>query len=225
MSNTPSHPQPVGGRPRHTPHLPSERSSLSQAWTIYDSPLGPLTLVGGPRGLLRLRFPGRSEPQAEGARDDALFAAVSEQLEEYFAGRRRRFDLQLDLGGTPFQQQVWTRLAAIPYGTTISYGALARAIGRSDRARAVGAAVGRTPVPIIVPCHRAVAANGNLTGYAGGLHRKRALLELEATVSGGDPGRHGGRAGCQGFVSRRAGSAPVDGHAEGARAGEMLRSR
>lgn len=159
--------------------------SQSHFWTIYDSPLGPLTLVGGPRGLRAVRFPGRGEPPDSCARDDALLAPAAEQLAEYFAGRRRRFELTLDLDGTPFQQHVWTHLLAIPYGTTRSYRALALAMGRTDRARAVGAAVGRTPMPIIVPCHRAVGVNGDLTGYAGGLDRKRALLDLEAAVSGG----------------------------------------
>jgi methylated-DNA-[protein]-cysteine S-methyltransferase len=102
------------------------------------------------------------------------------QLDEYFDGRRRRFDLVLDLAGTPFQQRVWSALRAIPYGTTRSYTEVGQAIDRPDRVRAVGAAVGRTPIPIIVPCHRVVGADGSLTGYGGGLHRKRALLDHEA---------------------------------------------
>jgi methylated-DNA-[protein]-cysteine S-methyltransferase len=162
----------------------STTTSQTLSWTTYDSPLGPLTLIAGRRGLRALHFPGRVEPLDESARDDRLLAPAVQQLAEYFAGRRRRFELALDLDGTPFQQQVWTHLGRIPYGSTSSYGALARGIGRPDRARAVGAAVGRTPVPIIVPCHRAVGANGDLTGYAGGLDRKRALLGLEAAVSG-----------------------------------------
>jgi methylated-DNA-[protein]-cysteine S-methyltransferase len=158
--------------------------SQSRFWTIYESPLGPLTLVGGQSGLHALHFPERRGPLDDRARDDALLAPAARQLAEYFAGRRRRFELTLDLDGTPFQQQVWTHLSAIPYGTTRSYGALAHAMGRTGRARALGAAVGRTPVPIIVPCHRAVGANGALTGYAGGLDRKRALLDLEAAAGG-----------------------------------------
>ena len=108
-----------------------------------------------------------------------------DQLQEYFAGRRQRFDLALRLEGTPFQRRVWAALREIPYGQTRSYGDVAAAIGRLDRVRAVGAAVGRTPVPIIVPCHRVIGADGSLTGYGGGLQRKRALLDLESAVSGG----------------------------------------
>lgn len=160
---------------------------MNTTWTIYESPAGPLTLVGGPRGLTRLYFPGHAGRLDEERHAPECFADAVAQLEEYFAGRRRRFELDLDLQGTPFQQSVWAQLAAIPHGETRAYGELARAIGRPDRARAVGAAVGRTPVPIIVPCHRAVGANGALTGYLGGLALKRTLLDLEASVSGGQP--------------------------------------
>jgi methylated-DNA-[protein]-cysteine S-methyltransferase len=159
----------------------------SLGWATYESPIGRLTLLGGPDGLRELHFPGHGGPRDEAARDDEMLAVAIQQLDEYFAGRRRRFELTLDLRGTPFQHQVWAELAAIPYGATRSYGSLGIAIGRPDRFRAVGAAVGRTPVPIIVPCHRAVGANGDLTGYRGGLHRKQALLELEAAVSGEEP--------------------------------------
>lgn len=157
------------------------------AWTICETPLGPLTIIGGPAGVRALRFPGRGDPLDEAARDDDLLHVPVQQLQEYFTGRRRTFTMALDLGGTAFQRRVWARLLAIPYGDTRSYGAIARSIGRPDRARAVGAAVGATPVPIVVPCHRAVGANGDLTGYGGGLHRKRALLDLEAAVSGREP--------------------------------------
>jgi methylated-DNA-[protein]-cysteine S-methyltransferase len=152
---------------------------MNSLWTVYESPLGPLTLLGGPRGLTALRFPGRGDALDEAAHDPAAFAEPLRQLEEYLAGRRRRFHLALDLGGTPFQRAVWARLLAIPYGATTTYGALAAAMGRPDRVRAVGAAVGRTPVPIVVPCHRVLGADGSLTGYGGGLHRKQALLDLE----------------------------------------------
>jgi methylated-DNA-[protein]-cysteine S-methyltransferase len=151
----------------------------SSLWTVYESPLGPVTLRAGPRGLTGLDFPGRGDARDEAAHDPAAFAEPLRQLEEYFAGHRRRFDLALDLGGTPFQRAVWQRLLAIPYGATTTYGALAAALGRPDRVRAVGAAVGRTPVPIVVPCHRVLGADGSLTGYGGGLHRKQALLDLE----------------------------------------------
>jgi methylated-DNA-[protein]-cysteine S-methyltransferase len=150
-------------------------------WTTYESPLGRLTIVAGERGLRSVRFPGRGAALDERAHATTpLLDDVVAQLEQYFAGDRLEFEIPLDLGGTPFQRAVWARLVRIPYGQTTSYGALADAIGRPDRVRAVGATVGRTPVPIIVPCHRVIGADGSLTGYGGGLHRKRALLELEA---------------------------------------------
>jgi methylated-DNA-[protein]-cysteine S-methyltransferase len=149
--------------------------------------LGPLTLVGDDGALQDLHFPGRGGPLDEAARDDAPFGEAIAQLEEYFAGERRRFDLSLRLEGSPFQRRVWEALRAIPFGVTRSYGALADEIARPDRVRAVGAAVGRVPVPIIVPCHRVIGADGSLTGYGGGLHRKQALLDLECAVSGGTP--------------------------------------
>jgi methylated-DNA-[protein]-cysteine S-methyltransferase len=154
------------------------------AWTTYDSPLGTFELRGGPRGLAELRFPGRSDALDPALRDPAPFAGAIQQLDEHFAGRRQAFELELDLRGTPFQLAVWERLRAIPYGETTTYGALARELGRIERVRAVGAAVGRTPVPIIVPCHRVIGADGSLTGYGGGLDRKRALLDLERRVAG-----------------------------------------
>ena len=157
------------------------------AWTVYESPLGPLTLVGDDDALWALHFPGRSGPLSEAARDVEPFTEAIVQLEEYFAGERRRFELSLRLDGSPFQRRVWAALQAIPFGATRSYGALADEIARPDRVRAVGAAVGRTPVAIIVPCHRVIGADGSLTGYGGGLHRKQALLDLESAVSGGAP--------------------------------------
>ena len=152
---------------------------MTNNWTIYESPLGPLTLVGGPAGLRALDFPGHAGPLEENDHDPGFFAVAMRQLDEYFAGRREGFGIKLDLRGTPFQRSVWDELQRIPCGSTTTYGALARAVGRLDAVRAVGAAVGRTPVPIIVPCHRAVGSNGSLTGYRGGLQRKRALLDLE----------------------------------------------
>jgi methylated-DNA-[protein]-cysteine S-methyltransferase len=155
-------------------------TTITSRWTTTASPLGPLTLHGGPDGLTALEFPGHGTPRDEAARAPDLFADAVAQLEAYFAGELRHFDLELDLGGTPFQRDVWHRLLEIPCGETISYGALARALGRPASVRAVAAAVGRTPVPIIVPCHRVIAGDGNLTGYRGGLERKQALLTLEA---------------------------------------------
>lgn len=162
---------------------------MSRYWTTYESPLGPLTLIRGPEGLVALRFPTVGGALSDDEHRPEQFDEAVAQLDEYFAGTRRHFDLHVDLGGTPFQRAVWTQLSAIPYGQTRSYGQLAQLIGRPDRARAVGAAVGATPVPIIVPCHRVVAANGALTGYGGGLDRKRLLLDLEYAATSGEPVR------------------------------------
>ncbi|MGH2926956.1 MAG: methylated-DNA--[protein]-cysteine S-methyltransferase, partial [Solirubrobacteraceae bacterium] len=159
----------------------------TSSWTVYESPLGPLTLVGGPAGLRELRFPGEHGPPNEADRDPRGLQAATTQLDEYFSGRRRHFELQLDLVGTEFQLAVWRALLQIPYGETVSYAHVARAIGRVARVRAVGAANGRNPIAIIVPCHRVIGADGSLTGYGGGLERKRALLDLEAGVAGGQP--------------------------------------
>jgi methylated-DNA-[protein]-cysteine S-methyltransferase len=164
--------------------------------TVYASPLGQLTLIGGDRGVRELRFPGRGTPsgehllQSEHLREGECLPAAVEQLEAYFAGERRSFELALELAGTPFQQRVWAALRRIAYGTTTTYGAIARELsaetpGQSAEPRAVGSAVARTPVPVVVPCHRVVGSDGSLTGYGGGLDRKRALLDFEA--SGGDP--------------------------------------
>jgi methylated-DNA-[protein]-cysteine S-methyltransferase len=165
---------------------------ISPGWTIYESPLGPLTVLAGPGGVTDLRFP---EPRT--SRLDRVerreMPAVTGQLDEYFAGERRQFDLELDLRGDPLQRLVWARLREIPYGTTVSYGELAGQIEESaypeglepyKRVRLAAAAIGRTPTPIIVPCHRVIGADGSLTGYGGGLQRKQALLDLEGNGSG-----------------------------------------
>jgi methylated-DNA-[protein]-cysteine S-methyltransferase len=156
---------------------------------VYPSPIGPLTLVGGD-AVLELRFPGRGRPSGEtGALTPALGKARA-QLEAYFAGGLREFDLELELVGTPFYRSVWAALQRIPYGTTTSYGELARKLSTELERdepfvpRAVASAVAHTPVPIVVPCHRVIGADGSLTGYGGGIPRKRALLDFEA--SGGD---------------------------------------
>ena len=124
------------------------------------------------------RSPVRTEPGWR--RCDEAFAAVRGQLEEYFAGERTLFDVALEMEGTPFQRRVWRELEAIPYGETISYGELARRVGQPSAARAVGLANGRNPVAVIVPCHRVIGADGSLTGYGGGMERKRILLGLES---------------------------------------------
>ena len=166
-------------------------------WTIYESPIGPLGLVAGPAGLAGLHFPGRLRPPAGAAQGP--MPAVVEQLEAYFAGDLQAFDLELDLHGTALQMAVWQALLEIPYGATTSYGEVAAGIDKAlygsgvepyRRARAVGAANGRNPVPIVVPCHRVIGADGSLTGYGGGLQRKQALLDLEQrTVGGEEPDR------------------------------------
>ena len=141
-----------------------------------DTPIGRLGVVASERGLTRVLWDG--EPGAGG--DAAVLAAAAAQLREYFAGTRHEFDLPLDLEGTEFQQRAWTALAKIPYGETRSYGEQARRLGVPRAARAVGAANGANPLPIVLPCHRLVGADGSLTGFGGGLETKRWLLEFEA---------------------------------------------
>ena len=146
-----------------------------------NSPVGPLTLAGKDGRLMHLRMVDQAHEPSYGGweRDDNGFSDAVEQLEEYFAGERREFDLDLDLVGTTFQRRVWETLLTIPYGETSSYGQIAEQIGSPGASRAVGLANGRNPIGIIVPCHRVIGANGSLTGYGGGLERKRILLELE----------------------------------------------
>jgi methylated-DNA-[protein]-cysteine S-methyltransferase len=157
-------------------------------WTVFDSPIGPLTLVAGPAGLTDLGFPGRTRVPTKATK--APMPEVTEQLDAYFAGELRAFDLPLDLHGTPLQKAVWRALLEIPYGETRSYGEQAARIDPElfdadvepwQRARVVGAANGANPVAIVVPCHRVIGADGSLTGYGGGLERKRALLDLESS--------------------------------------------
>jgi methylated-DNA-[protein]-cysteine S-methyltransferase len=147
-------------------------------YTTTESPIGELLLAGDEEHLQVLWMGGAPEP--DWVRADAPFAAARTQLGEYFAGERLAFDLALAPAGTPFQQAVWEALRAIPYGTTTSYGALAAQLGRPGAARAVGAANGRNPIAVVVPCHRVVGADRSLTGFGGGLERKRTLLALEA---------------------------------------------
>jgi methylated-DNA-[protein]-cysteine S-methyltransferase len=151
-------------------------------YTTFDSPLGPLLLVGDGRALRGLHMvEGRRPVTARGDWTPATepFDHVRAQLEEYFAGRRTSFDVPLAMGGTPFQRSVWHALLEIPYGETTSYGELARRLGQPAAARAVGLANGSNPIAVIVPCHRVIGANGKLTGYGGGMDRKRILLDLE----------------------------------------------
>jgi methylated-DNA-[protein]-cysteine S-methyltransferase len=156
--------------------------------TVFDSPLGELTLVARDGVLAGLYFAGhvrRPDPALFGRRTGRGFEMVIRQLEEYFRGERTGFELPLAARGSGFQQRVWGLLERIPYGQTRTYGQLAAALGNPGLAREVGWANGRNPISIIVPCHRVVGANGGLVGYAGGLERKRALLELEAAAVGG----------------------------------------
>lgn len=161
-----------------------ERLRAATAFTVVDSPVGPLTLTGNAEALTAVRFDGGPVATAAGAvrPDPGPFRAAIEQLEGYFAGERHEFELTLAPTGTPFQVSVWRGLLEIPYGETRSYGQLATRLGSPGAGRAVGLANGRNPVAIIVPCHRVIGADGSLTGYAGGMDRKRLLLDLESGV-------------------------------------------
>jgi methylated-DNA-[protein]-cysteine S-methyltransferase len=148
-----------------------------------DTPLGPLTLAATARGLALAWFDGQAHRTEEVAAplqlENKVLRQAEREFDEYFAGRRREFGVPLDPAGTEFQQRVWRALLKIPMGRLGTYGEIARQLGRPTAARAVGAAIGRNPISIIVPCHRVVGRDGSLTGYAGGLPRKQALLRLE----------------------------------------------
>lgn len=158
-------------------------STRTRTHTVLDSPVGDLVAIAEDGALVGLCFAhrhrGRPGPAEFGVRDDPGFAAVRQQLKEYFAGQRREFGLPLAARGDGFQQRVWDLIAAIPYGMTRTYGELAGDLGDRSAAQAVGAAVGANPLSVLVGCHRVVGADGKLTGYAGGLERKRFLLDLE----------------------------------------------
>ena len=152
-------------------------------WHEIDSPVGPLLLAADTRALTRVHFqagPHALTPPAAWRRDPRRFAEAIRQLAEYFVGERREFRLPLGMEGSEFQRSVWRALVAIPYGETLSYGELAQRVG--SVARAVGLANGANPLPIVVPCHRVIGADGSLTGFGGGLAVKRALLELEGAA-------------------------------------------
>lgn len=153
-------------------------------FTVIPSPIGPLTLEASARGLTGLFMDSDSQGRSARNRnsrvhDERPFREVRRQLDAYFAGELRHFDLPLDLHGTAFQLQAWAALQEIPYGETLAYSEQARRIGNPRAVRAIGLANGKNPIAIIVPCHRVVGKNGNLTGYGGGLERKRFLLDLE----------------------------------------------
>ena len=149
--------------------------------TQLDSPIGVLTLVASDEGLRKVLWEGQAEQVGDAtlAEFHPILAAASAQLAEYFAGDRVEFDLALDLIGTDFQKAAWLALADVPYGETSSYGEQAERIGRAGASRAVGAANSKNPIPIVLPCHRIVGADGSLTGFAGGLVIKQRLLALE----------------------------------------------
>lgn len=169
--------------------LPAMQFHPATVQARADSALGPVRLAASPLGLVGLWFDGqRHQPNAmlDGpsawpeVAGHALMQEAAGQLQQFLHGERRGFDLPLDLsGGTPFQQEVWRALLAIGCGATSTYGGLSRELGRPRAVRAVGAAVGRNPISVIVPCHRVLGADGSLTGYAGGLERKGALLAIE----------------------------------------------
>ena len=164
---------------------PAPGSATVRRHALVDSPIGPLALVEEDGALAALSVEGAREgpvPGSFGVRDDEVLPHLREQLGEYFAGRLREFDADVVLHGTPFQVRVWHALAQIPYGTTGTYGQLARTIGSPKAAQAVGSANGRNPVSLFVPCHRIIGANGRLTGYAGGMARKEYLLRLEGAL-------------------------------------------
>lgn len=173
--------------PMNTPVNPG-RTAAGKAPTalnylLLQSPVGPLRLWSNGQALLRIEF-GDRDALPEGARQhgDAVLRCGSKQLQEYFAGKRRGFELPLAPRGTAFQLSVWLALAEIPWGEWRSYGDIAKAIDRPGAVRAVGAANGRNPLPVVVPCHRVVGSDGSLTGFAGGLEKKRYLLELEGSL-------------------------------------------
>ncbi len=153
------------------------------SYTIMKSPIGPLMLAGDARGLSLVHFmTGRrpKSPQRDWTEDKVPFKEVVRQLQAYFDGELKDFDIPLTLDGTAFQLLVWNNLRKIPYGETISYGQLAKRIGSPDAARAVGLANGSNPIPILIPCHRVIGSNGDLTGFGGGLPLKKKLLALES---------------------------------------------
>lgn len=150
-----------------------------------DSPIGMLTIIASDAGIRRILFENetlaaeRTIEDIPEATDDEIIQRAARQLSEYFGGDRREFDLALDLSGTEFQRAAWSALADIPYGETRSYAQQAAAIGRPGASRAVGAANARNPIPIVLPCHRVIGADGSLTGFGGGIDVKRQLLDLE----------------------------------------------
>ena len=151
-------------------------------YTHLDSPVGPLLLAGADGILMLINFPTGSQalqPRPEWVRESAMFAEAARQLRNYFEGGRTDFSMALEMDGTDFQKETWTALRAVPFGATVSYGELARLVGRPKASRAVGAANHANPLPIVVPCHRVIGSDKSLTGFGGGLETKLKLLALE----------------------------------------------
>jgi methylated-DNA-[protein]-cysteine S-methyltransferase len=184
---------PTSPHTQKTTHVSPRMTQLIS--TTYESPVGALTLVAREAGLRAVIWPDSSLDRVGLAGttlthgDATVLAATADQLDEYFDGSRTAFDLPLDLQGTPFQVAAWQALAGIPYGETRTYSEQAAVIGRPTAVRAIGAANGRNPVSIVLPCHRVIGSNGSLTGFGGGLEVKAALLELERAGGKGTPGR------------------------------------
>lgn len=163
-------------------------TTATRHMVLEETPVGPLLIVATENAVCGLYMrQGKHSPDDASIgprRTDPFLQTIATQLQEYFAGERREFDLEVDATGTPFQCRVWQELRTIGYGTTWTYGELARAIGQPTASRAVGLANGRNPVSIIVPCHRVVGADGSLTGYGGGIDNKKILLRLEGAAAG-----------------------------------------
>lgn len=177
----------------HDPEHSTRRHARvpAQRWcTTLEAPFGPLTLVADDSAVVGVSWEGDSPRNPEvrvvdGAAAHPMLLRAARELEEYFDGTRRHFDVPVDLSGTAFQRQAWKVLCGIPYGATISYGEQARRLGNPNAVRAVGGANGRNPVGIIVPCHRVIGADGSLTGFGGGLHVKQWLLDHERRIVAG----------------------------------------
>jgi methylated-DNA-[protein]-cysteine S-methyltransferase len=163
----------------------TKEKQLTYSYTTINAPVGVLKLVASDRGLAAILWENddpkrvRLGPLAE-EKNHPVLLKTERQLKDYFAGKRKTFSVPFDFAGTEFQKRVWQALAAIPFGDTPSYGQIARQIGRPKAARAVGAAIGKNPISIMVPCHRVIGSNGKLTGFAGGLEAKASLLKLES---------------------------------------------
>ncbi|MBQ0720550.1 MAG: methylated-DNA--[protein]-cysteine S-methyltransferase [Gammaproteobacteria bacterium] len=168
--------------------MPNTEEQSQIAYASLNSPIGRLTILADDKGITEIRFPNNSHvlpssPSSTGQASEYVERAI-DQLQAYFDGHLKDFDLPLSLGGTDFQQGVWAQLQTVRYGTTASYGQIAAAINKPKAARAVGMANNKNRIPIVIPCHRIIGSNGSLTGFAGGLDTKRWLLAHEASASG-----------------------------------------